>query len=136
MLTDVATEEVGKECQTRKSSSNSDGRVHFKEVVVDVVRKRDRVNTCMVQCPCCGNVNHHGLGSHETLFLWGHRVCDGGNGCSGYVLAPGAVVKKASHREWRKLSKPLLKIEKDRYKEKCKKNRIERYGHAKQRKRV
>jgi hypothetical protein len=107
-----------------------------RRVVVDLVRKRDCVNTCMVQCPCCGNVNHHGLGSHETLFLWGHRGCDGGNGCSGYVLAPAAVVKKASDREWRKLSKPLLKIQKDRYREKCRKNRIARYGHAKRRKRV
>jgi len=49
---------------------------------------------------------------------------------------PAAVVKKAGDREWRKLAKPLLKIQKDKYREKCKKNRIERYGYKRARKRV
>jgi len=105
-------------------------------VVVDLVHTRNNVNTCMVQCPGCGHVNHHGLGSSKTLFLWGHRGCDGRIGCGEYVLMPAAVIKKAGDREWRKLAKPLLKIQKDKYREKCKKNRIERYGYKRARKRV
>jgi len=80
-------------------------------VIVDLVLGGERVNTCMVQCPACGNVYYHGLGDSD-LFLWGHRGCDGRMGCDGYVLVPGAVVKKAGEREWRRLSQPLLKIQK------------------------
>ena len=42
-------------------------------VVVDLVHIFDNVNTCVVQCPGCGNVNNHGLGSSKTRFSWGHR---------------------------------------------------------------
>jgi len=95
-------------------------------VMVDLVLTSERVNRCMVQCPACGNVNYHGLGDHAHLFLWGHRGCDGRIGCGGYVLVPGAVVKKASGREWRRLSQPLLKIQKHNLRVKRKQKKLGR----------
>jgi len=95
-------------------------------VIVDLVLAGERVNRCMVQCPACGNVNFHGLGDDSHLFMWGHRGCDGRVGCGGYVLKPGAVVKKAGQREWRRLSQPLLKIQKYKLRVKHKQKKLAR----------
>jgi len=90
-----------------------------------LVQKREDGDqfACMVVCPTCGTVNEHGLGK-GTLGQWGHRICDGyvkfGRVCTGYELAPGALVQQAGPTEWKKRTRPMAKTQREDWKKKLK----------------